>query len=148
PNATLAAAFERNPYRLEWHNERRVSEVPFLTTDPLPVFTIEVNGVPLQVLFDTGADLLFLDDEVAKGMGIASVTSATGSFGGGLPAGVGFGRVDRVRVGEVTLHDVPVMILPTKRFTFEPKRHILGGIFGTALLRQFLGTLDYKNGRL
>ena len=147
PNATLAKSFERNPYRLEWHTERKVSEVPFYATDPLPQFAIEVNGVPIQVLFDTGGDLLILDDEVAAGLGVTAVASATGRFGGGLPAKIGFGKVDRVKVGDVTLHDVPVMILATKRFTFDPK-YVLGGIFGTALIRQFLGTLDYKNAKL
>jgi hypothetical protein len=148
PNVTLAQSFDESPYRLEWHNESRVAEVPFLATDPLPLFTIEVNGVPLQVLFDTGADLLYLDDEIAKALGIATVASATGRFGGGLAANVGFAKVDRVKVGEVTIHGVPVAVLPTKRFSFEPKKLLVGGIFGTALLRQFLGTLDYKHERL
>jgi hypothetical protein len=39
------------------------------------------------------------------------------------------------------------MIMPAKRFTFD-KRHPLAGIFGTALTRQFLTTLDYKNQKL
>ena len=48
----------------------------------------------------------------------------------------------------MTMHGVPVTLLPTKRFSagFEPYR--IGGILGTAVMRQFLGTLDYENEQL
>jgi hypothetical protein len=147
PNVAVAKSFTERPYRLEWHNDRKVSEVPFHALDPLPQFSIEVNGVPLGVIFDTGGDILIIDDEVAKALGIESVATATGTFGGGLQSKMGFGKVDRVRIGDVTLHGVPVMILAAKRFTFDPK-YPLSGIVGTALMRQFLGTLDYRNQKL
>jgi hypothetical protein len=47
----------------------------------------------------------------------------------------------------VTIYDVPVMILATKRFTLDPK-YPLSAIFGTALMRQFLGTIDYRNRKI
>jgi len=147
PNVTLAKAFDQPPYRLEWHNDRKVSEVAFYAVDPLPQFAIEVNGVPLLVLFDTGGDVLIIDDEVAKALGIPNVATTMGTFGGGLQSKVGFGKVDRVKVGDVTMHDVPVMILATKRFTLDPK-YPLSAIFGTALMRQFLGTIDYRNRKI
>jgi hypothetical protein len=149
PNVTLAKAFEgRTPYRAEWPGEGpRVTEIPMAALDPLPQFPVEVNGVPLRMIFDTGGDLLILDDEVARALGVASVATTMGTFGGGLQSEIGFGRVDRVRLGGVTLHDVPVMILPSKRFTFDP-RFPVAGIVGTALMRQFLGTVDYRNQRL
>ncbi|MEZ4587997.1 MAG: aspartyl protease family protein [Gemmatimonadales bacterium] len=148
PNVKLAQAFEgKQPYRQEWHNEEKTTEVPFSALDPLPQFPIEVNGVPLRMIYDTGGDILILDDEVAKALGVTSVASAMGTFGGGLQSEIGFGKVDRVKVGEVTLHDVPVMILPSKRFTFD-KRFPVSGVFGTALTRQFLSTLDYTNQKL
>jgi hypothetical protein len=53
-------------------------------------------------------------------------------------------------LGEVTLKHVPILILPTKRFsdTFQYGRYTIGGVIGTAALRQFLATVDYKNERL
>ena len=51
-------------------------------TDPLPVLEIEVNGVPVIVLFDTGGDQLILDDEIADAMGIKRTAKAMGTFGG------------------------------------------------------------------
>lgn len=147
PQVKLTTAFDSNPYRIAWKDDKRMAEAPFIATDPLPQVSIEVNGVPLHVLYDTGGDILILDDEVAKALGVTIVAKATGRFGGGMPAELGFGKVDRVTVGSVTIHDVPVMILPAKRFTFD-KKYPLSGIFGTALSRQFLTTLDYRKGRI
>lgn len=150
PNLEVMKAFEEKPYQKEWHNEEKVSVVPFLMTDPLPVLTIEFNGVPVQVIFDTGANAFILDNEIAAAMGLEWVSKAMGTFGGGLKAEVGFGKVDSVKLGDVTLKQVPIAILPTKRFSsgFDEGKYILGGFIGTAALRQFLSTLDYKNGRL
>lgn len=138
------------PYALEWENEEKVAIVPFIVTDDLPVMTVEVNGVPLAMIFDTGADQLILDDEVAEALGVESVSSAMGSFGGGLQSEIGFSKVERVKLGEVTMHSVPVTILPTKRFSsgFTAGKYTIAGIFGTAFMRQFLGTLDYENEEL
>lgn len=150
PNLDLMKSFEEEPYQKEWHNEEKVSIVPFLMTDPLPVLTIEFNGVPVHVLFDTGGDTFILDNEIAAAMGIEWVSKFMGSFGGGKKAEVGFGKVDSVKVGDVTLKNIPVTILPTKRFSkaFEDGKYTLGGIIGTAAMRQFVSTIDYKNGRM
>jgi hypothetical protein len=112
--------------------------------------TIEFNEVPVHVIFDTGADSFVLDNEVAAEMGIEWVSKAMGSFGGGKKSEVGFGRIERVKIGDITLKQVPVAILPTKRFSagFEGGKYTLGGFIGTAALKQFLSTLDYKNGRM
>ncbi|MFQ5653064.1 MAG: aspartyl protease family protein, partial [bacterium] len=100
--------------------------------------------------FDTGADMFILDDEIAQAMGIEWVARAMGTFGGGKKSEVGFGKVDSVKLGEVTLNHVPITILPTKRFSsgFEEGRYTVGGFIGTAALRQFVSTIDYKNGNL
>ena len=150
PNWELMKSFEQNPYRMEWHNEKEVSIVPFLMTDPLPIMVLEFNGVSVHVIFDTGADTFILDNEIAAELGIDWVSRAMGSFGGGKKSEIGFGRVESVRLGDVTLRQVPVTILPTKRFSaaFENGKYTLGGFIGTAGLKQFLSTLDYKNGWL
>lgn len=150
PNWELMKSFEESPYQKEWHNEEKVSIVPFLMTDPLPILTLEFNEVPVHVVFDTGADTFILDNEVAAEMGIEWVSKAVGSFGGGKKSEVGFGKVERVRMGDITLKQVPIAILPTKRFSagFEGGKYTLGGFIGTAALKQFLSTLDYKNGWL
>jgi len=150
PIVEVMRVFEGKPYQKEWRREEKVSIVPFLMTDPLPVLTVEYNGVPVQVIFDTGADTFILDNEIAASMGIEWLAKATGTFGGGLKAEIGYGKVDSIKVGDVTLKQVPITILPTKRFSpeFENGKYTLGGFIGTAALRQFLSTIDYKNSRL
>ncbi len=150
PNVEAIKAFEENPYQKEWHSEDKVSTIPFLMTDPLPLLEIEFNGVPVIVFFDTGADTFILDNEIASAMGIEWDVKAMGSFGGGKKSEFGFGKVDSVKLGDVTLKQVPIVILPTKRFSkgFEDGKYTIGGAIGTAALRQFLSTIDYKNGRM
>lgn len=147
PLWSVAKHFERDPYRIEWHGHRRESRVRFRSADPLPVLTVLVDGTPVNVILDTGADQLILDDRLAQSLGIAVIDSATGSFAGGLGMKVGFGRVASIRIGDVSLHDVPVQILPAERFTFDPK-HRVGGIIGTGVLRHFLSTVDHAKSRL
>lgn len=150
PNWELMKSFEKAPYQMEWHSEEKVSTVNFLMTDPIPIMTLEFNGVPVHVIFDTGADTFILDSEVAAEMGIEWISQAQGTFGGGKKSEIGFGKVDSVKLGDVTLREVPVTIMPTKRFSagFEKGKYTLGGFIGTAALKQFISTLDYKNSRL
>ena len=148
PNAAVAAAFTENPYRIEWHTDARISAVPFHITDPLPVITVEVDGIPVQMLFDTGGDMFILDSEIALRMGIPSITTAMGTFGGGLQQEISFGKAETVKMGDVTIHTVPLTILPTKRFSRGFGGFTIGGIIGTAAMRQFLGSLDYEKEQL
>jgi hypothetical protein len=147
PNVDLMKSFEDEPYRLEWANEDRVSKVPFIVTDPLPVFTVEINGVPITVIFDTGGADFILDTEIAEALGVEQVASAMGSFAGGQQSEIGFGRVDTLTIGDVTMRSVPVMTLPTKRFSsgFAEGKYSVGGILGTQTVRRFLATLDYAS---
>lgn len=147
PLWNVAKAFTDRPYRIEWRTGARSAFVRFVDTDPLPVLPITVDGVRVNVILDTGGDQLILDDQLARSMGVAVIDSAMGSFAGGLTSRVGFGRVGRVQLGDVTLHDVPVQTLSAKRFTFDA-RHPVGGILGTSILRQFLSTVDYRRARL
>jgi hypothetical protein len=150
PNVEAIKKFEESPYQKEWKSEDKVSTIPFLMTDPLPLLEIEFNGVPVIVFFDTGADTFILDSEIASAMGIEWDAKATGSFGGGKRSEFGFGKVESVKLGDVTLKQVPIMILPTKRFSkaFEDGKYTIGGAIGTAAMRQFLSTIDYKKGRM
>jgi len=150
PNVEAIKTFEENPYQKEWHSEDKVSTIPFLMTDPLPLLEIEFNGVPVIVFFDTGADTFILDNEIASAMGIEWDAKAMGKFGGGKSSEFGFGKVDSIKLGDVTLKQVPIIILPTKRFSkgFEDGKYTIGGGIGTAAMRQFLSTIDYKNGRM
>ena len=119
-------------------------------TDPLPVMTVELNGTPVTVFLDTGGDVFILDDELAAEFGIDAVATAKGTFGGGRQADLGLGKVDALRIGTVTLENVPIMTLATKRFSplFADGERPIGGIITTGVLRQFLATVDYEQAQL
>jgi hypothetical protein len=147
PLLTQARSFARNPYRQDWATGRRETHIRFQAADPLPVFPVQVGARVISVILDTGADQLILDTELARTLGVVVVDSAMGSFAGGRSARVGFGSIPTLRLGTVTLHDVPVQVLPVARFTFDRRRPV-GGILGTSILRQFRATVDYARRRL
>ncbi len=146
PTLDLMLAFGgETPYRVAWAGTHETA-VPFLQTDPLPIVEVTVAGRTLNAIIDTGADCFILDSEIAKELGVEPVSSMMGTFAGGMQAEVGFARVDSLALGGVTLRGVPVSLLPTKPLSLGELE--IGGIVGTAVLRQFLSTLDYPNGRL
>lgn len=146
PHLDMMLAFGGDePNRITWEGERRAT-VPFLATDPLPVIEVTVEGRTLEALIDTGGDAFILDSEIADSLGIDVVASMTGMFAGGQEAEVGFAKARTLSMGGATLHSVPISVLPTKPLSMG--EHVIGGIVGTGVLRQFLSTIDYPNGRL
>lgn len=135
------------PYTIEGPFEQ--VEVPFTLTDPLPVIPMRVNGSESRYfLIDTGGSDLLLDPEFAREVGADVLGSESGTFAGGQQANVEMGRVDSVRLGSVTLRNLPVDLLPTKRFSAAANGLQIDGIVGTVLLSQFQFTLDYPRGGL
>ncbi|MCX6562404.1 MAG: aspartyl protease family protein [Candidatus Aminicenantes bacterium] len=151
PHWDLMRSFgQERPYQVVWPGDFGLSIAPFLVTDPLPIVSVEIQGRQIYALIDTGADLFMLDTEVAAAMGIKPLASITGTFAGGKQAEVGFGRVDSLKIGQVTLKAVPISILPTQRFSkgFADGKYTIGGIVGTGVLKQFLATMDYPGEQL
>jgi len=145
PHLDMMQAFGDTPYRTEWRDGRE-TVVPFLVTDPLPVIKAEVDGREVTVLIDTGGDSFILDPAIARELGIEIVASMMGMFAGGMEAEVGLAKAASLSLGGVTLHSVPIAVLPTGGM--EIGGHTLDGIVGTGVLKQFLSTLDYPNDRL
>lgn len=80
----------------------------------VPALTVEVNGEPVNMIFDTGGGELYLDSEIADAMGIKVISKAMGTYAGGLQAEYGYGKADSVKIGDVTLKQVPINIKPLK----------------------------------
>ena len=89
--------------------------------------------------------MFVVDAEVAKTIGVEVLTTSKGRFAytGGEAVDVGKGRVDRLQLGEVTLTNVPVQILPWRSRGVNSD-----GVLSTSVLMQFLSTVDYANGRM
>ncbi|MGD9099769.1 MAG: retropepsin-like aspartic protease, partial [Anaerolineae bacterium] len=141
--------FDETPYQVEWHGAQQ-AVIPFEIAAPLPVIPVEIQGVPIYAFIDTGGDAFILDNGIAETLGIEAATTFMGTFAGGLQAEIGFARADSLKLGDVTITNVPINILPTERFSegFAEGQYTIGGIVGTGVLRQFLPTIDYLNGRL
>lgn len=137
---------KRTPYRIESRTDTTI--IPFEQVDPLPVIPIKVNSSNLHVMIDTGADQLIIDSEFAEENGIHPVSKQiVKGFAGGKAGDVSYGMVDEVSLGDMTIRDVPVWILPTRRFS-EGSVRTINGILGIRELMQFVPTLDYPGKRL
>ncbi len=134
------------PYQIEAKSDQTV--LPFLQLDPLPMVQIEVNSKSLSVFVDTGGVQLIVDPEFADDVGIHPVSQQqTKGFAGGKTGEVSFAMARSASLGDVTLKNVPVWILPTRCFSEDFGRTV-DGVLGTEILMQFIPTIDYPNNRL
>ena len=126
------------PYRTDWEGASKVV-VPFTreTDWQLPSVVLELDDQSVEARIDTGGDLLVLSPDVATAVGISPVVTTTGTFAGGAQGSLGYGKLGMMRLGGVTLENVPVAIAGLDK-----------PVLGTGLLRQFLATIDYPGNRL
>jgi hypothetical protein len=141
------ALFENgSPYAIEGPDK---AQIDFVTTDPLPVIEVTVNGSePLDFIIDTGGMEVILDDDLAEQIGAQMAGSITGSYGGGKKAETGLGRIDSLTMGEFVVRNVPIHTLDTAPISPLFDGLSIRGIIGTRLLMHFLTTIDYPGGAL
>ncbi|MCP3997220.1 MAG: hypothetical protein GY722_19505 [bacterium] len=134
----LMTQVEGPPYQTDWSGLARI-ELPFLQTTEydLPRVMVSANGRDLEATIDTGGDLFTLPSTAAAELGIEPVTTFEGTFAGGVTAQYGYAILDELRLGQLTLHNVPITIGAQDT-----------AVIGTGLLRQFLPTLDYPGSQL
>jgi len=125
----------------------RIVSIPMAVVDPLPLFSVQVNGRQAYFMLDTGAPNLIVDPDFAKELGLTMTGGFTGTFAGGKHATVRDVLVPTFRIGSVTLHNVQSSALPTRPIPFFGEKRV-DGIIGTIFLSQFLATVDYPNARL
>jgi tetratricopeptide (TPR) repeat protein len=142
----MKAYGDEQPYQVDWAGQTETT-LPFVIADPLPLVEVELNGESVYAIFDTGGDAFVVDSELAAAMGIEPLATFMGTYAGGLKAETHYGKTDSLKLGDVTITSIPVMILPTERFSeaFAEGQYPIRGILGTATLRQFLATIDYEN---
>jgi len=142
-------AFPGKPYGIEWATPDKVAHLPMLNDimapGALPTVTVEINGRPVNFILDTGGDRLYLDEGLAEPLGIETITKRRSRYAytKGEYVEEPLGVADRVKMGEVTLRNVPVIVAKWK---------VLGqktdGVVTTQMLKQFLSTIDYANKRI
>lgn len=141
----LALFGKEAPYIIEGHEE---TQVHFVTTDPLPVIELSVNGSkPLAFFIDTGGAEVVLDTALAKEVGAEISGTMTGESAG--PKGrIGLGKVDSMTIGDWVINNVPIHTVDTDPFSAVFNGLNVKGVIGTRLLMHSLGTIDYVNGSL
>lgn len=141
------ALFENEtPYIVEGPNETRID---FVTTDPLPVIEVSVNGSePVDFIIDTGGMEVILDDDLAEQVGAQIGGALLGTYADQKKAETGLGRVDSITMGEFVVRNVPIHVLDTDPFSAGFGGLSIKGVISTRLLLHFLTTIDYRNGAL
>ena len=142
-------AFEGEPYGIEWPVGERVSHLA-MTNDitapgALPMVDLEVDGRTVSLVLDTGGDRLYLDRDIYDGLGLTTLATreARYAYTGGETVEEPLGVAGTVRMGGVTLTNVPV-VGATWKALGQPS----DGVLTTQLLKQFLSTMDYDNRRI
>lgn len=117
----------------------------------LPALQLEANGTSVSWVWDTGADFTLLPRSVAEGLGVVmqgdEVQMGTSTS---QDATTRFGVLKRLDVGGVTVHDLPVLVLPDENLRWEVERGEfleLHGVLGWNVIRRTRSVLDYRGGR-
>ncbi len=145
--AKLQSFKGQTPYELKGNGASM--RLKFLKTDPLPLINVRINGGKEVTFFiDTGGSEVTLDTELAKELGVPQLGAVQGTFSGGQHAEVLQGRIDSLTIGDWTINNVPVAMLPLRQLSegFGVKQ--IDGIIGTTLFYHFLTTMDYPGGEL
>jgi hypothetical protein len=124
----------------------RTESLPLsISRENKPYLQILVNGRPLTVYIDTGAGTI-IDLSRAKELGVQLVPSYAG-FGF---TGEGFmaheGRIDRLQLGRVTLHGLPVRFVDltqTRRIYAHQGLPVLDGVLGVDVLSALRASIDF-----
>jgi predicted aspartyl protease len=128
----------------------KVTVIPFVVTDPLPVVSVSINGsAPANFFIDTGGEGVILDQAYARETGAIIAGQIAGEYAGNERGKTGYGKINRLQLGDVTIQHLPVSTVDLQLISGKvfPGLNIKG-VIGTGLLMQFLATLDYAKGQL
>ncbi len=136
----------RNLNRIEGHGARLF----FRYGRPrLPRIGVEVNDQPAEAVVDTGAALTLVTERAAARWGIVPIagSDAEGSGLHGTRFPVRFGTIDRLEIGGLVVHDVPVGVIPDSALEFESTAGATHYdlLLGCHLWKEFRLTLDYRD---
>jgi hypothetical protein len=138
----------RAPYGGASAGERLLLPVAFGRPNLLRL-GVRVNGhAPEEMVLDSGASMSLLTESAAARLGVTLVPEATASAKGlhatSIPMRLGW--LDSVRLGDVTLTDVPVGVLPDGTLTFETASRggfHLNGVLGAHFMKEFDWRIEF-----
>jgi hypothetical protein len=142
--AVFMKRFSGAPYRIRWASNEKTANLPiindFTPAGALPTVKLKVNGQPVEFILDTGGDRLYVDEGVARRIGIRTITTrqAKYAYTGGKTVKEPLGVAESIEMGAVTLENVPVIVAKWKALGLATD-----GVLTTQILKQFLTTVDY-----
>jgi predicted aspartyl protease len=100
--------------------------------------TIDGKG-PYKFVIDTGATQMVLSERLAQDLGLKAITSTVmHGVGGGGKVDTKLYKVSQLKIGDVTVTNLPVGTFDDPLVT-----QLADGIIGTAVLSDFVVTVDY-----
>jgi predicted aspartyl protease len=119
--------------------------IPLRKTLNLIFADVRINGKgPYNFVVDTGASQTALSEKLARDLGLKIITSTVmHGVGGSGKTKSNIYRIDQLQIGDVSVGDLPVG-------TFDDPviSQLADGIIGTAMLADFIITINYPEGRL
>ena len=145
PFMDLMRKFPGKPYIIEWDNAEKTASLPFEIKEMLPSMKVAVNGKVLEFILDTGGKLFYIDKGVAAECGIQKLVTqkAKYAYTKGEEVEEFLGRADSVKLGEVTLKNVPFTLAEWKSRGLKSD-----GVVTTQALKEFLTTVDYADQKI
>ena len=135
------------PY--EVHGAGTTTRLKFVRTDPLPMVSVRVNGGDEVTFFiDTGGSEVALDTGFAGELQVPQFGAVLGTFSGGQHAEVQQGRIHSLTLGDWTVRNLPIVMLPLRQLSKDLGVKRVDGILGTTLFYHFIATMDYPHGEL
>jgi hypothetical protein len=145
--AKLRSFQGQTPYELQ--GDGQSTRLKLLRTDPLPLLSVRVNGGDEVTFFiDTGGSEVALDTEFARELGVPQFGAVQGTFSGDQHAEVQQGRIATLTLGDWTVRNLPVVMLPLRQLSQGLGAKRIDGIIGTTLFYHFLATLDLPRSEL
>jgi hypothetical protein len=104
----------------------------------------------VEAVIDSGAVLSIVSKRLAAELQIRPLGNFEGTFNGllGEPIQVTFGLIEKLQIGDLTIANVPVAIMPDQKMRFlvskkENREFHIDFLLGSNLLKEFRTTLDF-----
>jgi len=120
--------------------------IPFRLLNNHIYVQAEIDGKPLQVLFDTGGTNI-LTPATARRLGLKTEGALQGRGAGEKSEDLGITKVGELRLGNLTLRDQVFYTLPLAGLA-EAEGMDVDGVVGFEVLKRFVARVEYAAGRL
>jgi predicted aspartyl protease len=143
----LPACVDMAPDRVEIPADSAAGEIAFELAGPggaALLVPVHINGAgPFRFVFDTGATVTCVDDELATTLALPEVRGVMGTAAGvGGQGGVRLVALDSLRMGAVGVHELQACVVDLEHLGGMGLD--LDGLIGLNVLREFRVTLDFE----